>query len=274
MSSPESQISAIPPERYGDRFIKFIAGVTKTRERAEYEKAHFETLEASDSIGQIGHEVRKAEGTLDDPLLAGVNVTTPRIDLDNPVGTDSVIREAERQADESKRRGSSEDNVPNRSISAVRESESDRQDLTLPVIGEAAESGSATSTAMTPQRSTESFRGRTDHAQPPYTVVLGNANMANQSLGEVPPPTPPKTDGPVANEEFERGRISSSRPPPTPPKDEQDGAHLSRTSTRISRSSLDKALPPVPQATKVLSASPARASEAELERSRSHVSGF
>ncbi|KAF1352297.1 hypothetical protein BDV97DRAFT_293346, partial [Delphinella strobiligena] len=40
MSAPEAQISAIPPERYGDRFIKFISGITKTRERAEYEKEH------------------------------------------------------------------------------------------------------------------------------------------------------------------------------------------------------------------------------------------
>ncbi|KAF2100067.1 SAICAR synthase-like protein, partial [Rhizodiscina lignyota] len=38
LSSPESQISAVPPERYGDRFVRFINGITKTREAAELEK--------------------------------------------------------------------------------------------------------------------------------------------------------------------------------------------------------------------------------------------
>ncbi|KAI7666264.1 SAICAR synthase-like protein, partial [Hortaea werneckii] len=34
----ESQISPIPPERYGDRFVKFISGITMSRERAEKER--------------------------------------------------------------------------------------------------------------------------------------------------------------------------------------------------------------------------------------------
>lgn len=240
--------------------------MTKTRERAEYEKEHPEILQGSD---HLGHEVRKAEGTLDDPQLTGVNVTSP-LDRDNPAGTDTVIRRAEQQAEKSRKHGGSEADVPDRSISAVRGADSDRQDMTLPVIGEAVENGSSTSAAMTPQRSRESLRGRNSSSQPTWPAMLGNANMPGQSLGEVPPPTPPKTDGAVMNGDFGRGRISS-RPPPTPPKDDPDTNSLGRSSTRVSRSSLDKALPPVPQATTTLSHSPARASEDEMESLRARM---
>lgn len=278
MSSPESQISAIPPERYGDRFIKFIAGITKTRERAEYEKEHPETA------NDIGLAVRRSEGTLDDPQLAGVNLLSPDIN-GNPAGTEKVIRKAEKQAEKSRRHGANEEDVPDRSISSVRSPDGERQDLvTLPVIGEAAESGSANSASMTPQRSKESLRslrGRNLEPHRAQHTVLGNAEMPNQSLGEVPPPTPPKSDGPLshpfAKPDFERGRVPD-RPPPTPPKDERDMARLSGESRRsnISRESLDKALPhlPVPQASSTLSISPARASADEMERLRSRVAGL
>ncbi|KAL1303350.1 hypothetical protein AAFC00_006747 [Neodothiora populina] len=271
LSAPESQISAVPPERYGDRFIKFIAGITKTRERAEYEKEHPEVL---DHVGSLAHQVRKSEGTIDDPQLAGVNMTG-NIDRDgNPIGTDAVMRKAEKQAEKSKKHGASEADVPERSISAVRNSEIDRQDMvTLPVIGEAAESGSATSAAMTPHGSKESLRGRSPESHPSWPAVLGNANMPSRSLGEVPPPTPPKSDGPTVNGDFEGARVPS-RPPPTPPKDDKDNNSLSRSSTRLSRSSLDKDLPPVPHSTVSLSKSPERASKDDLESLRVRVANF
>lgn len=261
MSAPESQISAIPPERYGDRFIKFISGITKTRERAEYEKEHPEVLNPS-----IGTTVRQSEGIVDDPQLAGVNLVSSA----DPVGTAQVIRQAEKQADKSRKHGAKEDEVPERSISAVRSPDSERGDMiTLPVIGEAIESGSANSANMTPRHSKDSLRGRKLGQHPQYTaVVIGNAEMSNQSLGEVPPPTPPKTGIPFANGYFERGRVPN-KPPPTPPKDEPK---------RLSRSSLDKELPPVPglipQASTTISSSPERASEDELGGIRPRVSGL
>ena len=42
MGGNEPQISPIPPERYGDRFAKFIIRITKSRERAEHERVHEE----------------------------------------------------------------------------------------------------------------------------------------------------------------------------------------------------------------------------------------
>ena len=214
----------------------------------------------------MGSEVRKVEGTLDDPQLAGVNMTG---DV-NPAGTDKVMRKAEKQAEKSRRHGANEDDIPDRAISAVRSPDGERQDLiTLPVIGEAAENGSSTSAAMTPQRSKESLRGRNPHPQPAYPAILNNAEVSSQTLGEVPPPTPPKSDGLFPGGGFDRARIPS-RPPPTPPKDDD------RDSVRLSRSSLDKDLPPVPkpQPSPILSATPVRASEDDIEHLRARIAGL
>ncbi|KAI4798312.1 SAICAR synthase-like protein, partial [Aureobasidium sp. EXF-8846] len=96
LSSPESQISAIPPERYGDRFIRFISGVTKTRERAEAEKEQ-QCLHGSERLNLAIHNI---EGTINDPELSGVNIL--RSPDQNPAGTDKVMRKAEKQAEKSR----------------------------------------------------------------------------------------------------------------------------------------------------------------------------
>lgn len=245
MGPNESQISPIPPERYGDRFVKFISGVTKTRERAEAERLS-QSIDHATGIGIP----KGIEGTLDDPHLAGVNIQKSRID---PAGTDVVMEKAQRQAERSRLCGANEKEVSDRSLSAVRSpGPADGPDaVMLPVIGEAAESGSQqsrTPSRITPKQSYEDVRSQ--------RPVLGNANMTSDSLGEVPPPTPPKMDG-----EFDGKRESwAGEPPPTPPKDERSRG----------RTGLDKELPPPPPASSAqLSASPARASEETLKDARS-----
>ncbi|GAB7357291.1 hypothetical protein MBLNU459_g8259t2 [Dothideomycetes sp. NU459] len=266
LASEEKLISAIPPERYGDRFIKFISGITKTRERAEAEKE--QQLETHD---RVSHAIQSIEGTLDDPQLSGVNMLKDG----NPAGTDIVMQRAERQAEMSRRHGASEAEAPDRSISAVRSPDPDRSDMvTLPVIGEAAESGtgsanSRTPTAnVTPQLSKESLRSTEEQLD--SRAVLDNMEITSQTLGEVPPPTPPKTDGTmpavklVNGDSFERGRR-----PPTPPKD----ALRPPTPPKDRRYSRDKELPLPPLTASVqLSASPSRTSEDEMESLRARIS--
>jgi 1-phosphatidylinositol-4-phosphate 5-kinase len=74
LANTESQISAIPPERYGDRFIKFITGVTKTKEAADREKA------------EAGNPAAEA--------VAGISRSS----------TDRVMEKAEHQAEKTQRR--------------------------------------------------------------------------------------------------------------------------------------------------------------------------
>lgn len=214
MVNQEPQISAIPPERYGDRFVRFISGITKTREAAEKEKAD-------------------AENTIDDPRLSGVN-------MHQRDPTEIVIEKAERQAERSKQRGASEDDVPNREIRTIRSISAERGELgsTLPVVVEAVESAST--------------EGRSGKSSPQPPAPLEEKELPplqpqeHKQMPQRPPPTPPKEanneydDRPPTppKDNYEGGR---QRGPPTPPKDE-----LERGRGR------DKELPLPPPIEKVL----------------------
>jgi 1-phosphatidylinositol-4-phosphate 5-kinase len=187
IANQESQISAIPPERYGDRFVKFISGITKTREAAEREK--------QEQIPSI----------LSDPQLAGVNVTHK-----DRLSTEQVMEQAEYQAERSRRHGASEDHVPERKLHMIRSPSAERGELgtILPVVEEAVESSSTGARSARSARSTES---NLHGSQPP--LVEEDAGFLVPRLRDHshhrPPPTPPKDSGTANSEER----------PPTPPKD-------------------------------------------------------
>lgn len=251
MGGHESQISPIPPERYGDRFIKFISGITMSREEAEL--VHLsDGLEAT---AGMRHSLG-IEGTIDDPRLGGINI---RRDPLNPPGTANVMARAELEAEKSKRHGANEDDVPDRTRATARTAGDSNDAATLPVIGEAAESASNASRSPS-KRSPAPSRDDGVSKKP----VLGNANMPSEILGEVPPPTPPKLldDGTKERNEHELSARHGSwggAAPPTPPKDYRRGRLI------------DKRLPDSPIPTALFSASPSRAAEEELERARAKV---
>jgi len=110
MGGHESQISPIPPDRYGERFVRFISGNTISREQAE-------KLRLSQSLQSPLRVTSGLEGQIDDPRLGAVN--TP-IDAHNPPGTEKVMEGAEREAARSRVRGASEADVPERLLHTVR----------------------------------------------------------------------------------------------------------------------------------------------------------
>ncbi|KAF2758146.1 SAICAR synthase-like protein, partial [Pseudovirgaria hyperparasitica] len=118
LSNQESQISAIPPERYGDRFVRFISAVTKTKEAADAEK--------------LEEERRESE------------MPSASIEQARQTPTEKVIEKAEKVAERSKRHGQSEENIPERSITVVRSPSAERGELgySLPVVEEAHETSS------------------------------------------------------------------------------------------------------------------------------------
>ncbi|KAH7085646.1 hypothetical protein BKA63DRAFT_22453 [Paraphoma chrysanthemicola] len=191
LANTESQISAIPPERYGDRFVKFISGVTKTKEAAEREKRH---------------EAANAEV---DPIISGIN-----LNASEQHSTDRVLEKAEMQAERSRQRGRSEDDVPNRDMRAIRSPSAERGELgtTLPVVEEAGESSSVGGHS---NRSGSEGNGHLSALSPPLKdthlglPVRARSRSREESHGR-PPPTPPKDSGTASSE----GR------PPTPPKDD------------------------------------------------------
>lgn len=256
MGSNESQISPIPPERYGDRFIKFISGMTMSRERAEHDRLS-KTLEAATGLILPPG----IQPPIDDPHLGGCNL---HVDHNNPPGTNRVIEKAERVAERTMRHGADEKDVPDRSLGVV--SRQDSEGAVLPVIGEAAESSSQVSRTppdATPKPSRDDVR-RQRNSQPHLKPIVGNANMPAEKVGEIPPPTPPKPDGVSEDRE---GRPSwGGGPPPTPPKDEKYRGRLSAESQRshLSIESRNKELPSLPPVANLkLSASPSRANEAD-----------
>ncbi|CAK3969714.1 Phosphatidylinositol 4-phosphate 5-kinase its3 [Lecanosticta acicola] len=131
MGGHESQISPIPPDRYGDRFVKFISGITMSRERAGKERLST-TLESSTGI-VVPPGI---EGTVNDPKLGGMNIF--RTESGNPPGTAEVMEKAEHIAEKSRRSGSREEEVRDRSIGTIRTPPGDgpAEAATLPVIGE------------------------------------------------------------------------------------------------------------------------------------------
>jgi 1-phosphatidylinositol-4-phosphate 5-kinase len=261
MGGNESQISPIPPERYGDRFIKFISGMTMSRERAEHARLS-RTLEAATGLILPPG----IQPPIDDPVLGGCNLHQDKY---NPPGTNRVIEKAERSAEKSTRRGADEKDVPERMLGSLARDDSDG--AVLPVIGEAAESSSQASRTppphATPKTSHENF-SRLRRSNPQMQPIIGNANMQPESVGEVPPPTPPKQDG--AFEEREGRPSWGGGPPPTPPKDEKYRGRLSNDShSRLSVESRDKDLPSLPNvATLKLSASPMRAERDDMAELR------
>lgn len=196
----ETQISPIPPERYGDRFVKFLSSVTKTKEAADREK---------------NDEVAPADS---EPQLNGINTTQQ-----DRASTEKVMERAERQADRSRQRGASEEDVPERHIHTVRSPSAERGELgtALPVVEEVVESSStggrsarSTETSLAPAPPLKE-EDRQNHPRPhPQTQSQSQSHQ-----GQKPPPTPPKDSHRTSTDQMDEKR------PPTPPKDMQYARH-------------------------------------------------
>ena len=117
MSHNKSQISPIPPDGYGDRFVKFISGLTKTKEEVDRE-AH-----ASDQLdGSLTPSQRHPSWSM------------------TRTSTDKVIEKAEKQAHKLEKEGSNDEPLKDRTITAARSPSTDRAGgltgATLPVVQE------------------------------------------------------------------------------------------------------------------------------------------
>ena len=119
MSHNKSQISPIPPEDYGERFIKFITGLTVTAEEAEHEKQSGDQLDGTHRQTSLGLS-RKS--------------------------TDKVVQNAEKQAHKTKQPGVDEETTPDRTLTSMRSSSAEVTGgvggQTLPVVEEDGEAGS------------------------------------------------------------------------------------------------------------------------------------
>lgn len=211
LANTESQISAIPPERYGDRFLKFITGVTKTREAAEREKAEAALHPTDEAVTGISRS-----------------------------STDRVMEKAEHQAGKAQRHGVPEREVPNMQLRVVRSPSAERGEMgtTLPVVDEAAEASSLGGC------SSRSHDAPLRPPPPPPAQEVDVTPLQRPLARDVehgrPPPTPPKDSGTASEER-----------PPTPPKDlhyahNRHSGPPTPPKEIKGRSSVDKELPRTP----------------------------
>ena len=122
MSNERSQISPIPPEGYGDRFVKFISGITMTKEEQERQAQSGAILDSS------------------------VETNRQSSFLVSRHSTDKVIEKAEKQAHKTEKEGATEEPKNDRTLSTVRSPSVERQGggggATLPVVQEDGEAAS------------------------------------------------------------------------------------------------------------------------------------
>jgi 1-phosphatidylinositol-4-phosphate 5-kinase len=170
LSHDQHQISPIPPVPYGDRFIKFITGITQPREEAEREAAAAAAVVTEQTDG-----VRSSESA----RWPRESQSIPRTNTDQ-----SVMQRAEHEAILSERRGANENAVPDRILTTIRcpsvERNNDRVGTTLPIVDEVGESSS------TGGRSGKSNAEQEDEHHPPTPPKHRQAEFL------IAPPVPPK----------------------------------------------------------------------------------
>lgn len=239
ISHDSSQISPIPPEGYGERFIKFIIGITKTREQAERELTERVAAEAAQeqadaAAGDEGHHGRRRSRSH--------SQLTQLSNADN-----SVIQRAEAQAMKSEKHSSKKDDRPERTLLALRSPSAERTNgvngAILPVVEEAGEASS------TGGRSNQTADGEFDEKgerppTPPKDIGLPLTKTPSPPPTRAPPPPPTQQSSASA-------QGSPTRPPPPPPINEMgnEADYFSEAQHGRSRSNSwkDKALPPVPR---------------------------
>jgi hypothetical protein len=129
LSAPRTQISAIPPQPYGDRFINFITGITMTSEEAQRR----ETQETN----RVGERIPVRSASSEN--LAGASDATSPLERESPA-VERTMRKAQKQTDKAtpaeKGRSGSEEEKPDR---VLRTTDDSRASMTLPVVSESNE---------------------------------------------------------------------------------------------------------------------------------------
>ncbi|RKL07928.1 Phosphatidylinositol 4-phosphate 5-kinase its3 [Fusarium oxysporum] len=218
LSSDKTQISALPPDQYGDRFYHFIEGVTMSTEEAhrEAERRHQEMIEAQRSENRVSSWNSRRRSSQAVPPMP-THVPPPPPGPRSPEAQETLER-ANKEAERSERHGHTENQVPDR-VLTTGTSRDNRDSLQhepiLPVVQEAGENGRDDTEARPPRSSKD----------------------LNKSLPptRAPPPTPPKSGyaGPGSADSGYAGLSNGTGP--------------ANQGQRVSIDSLNKELPPLPR---------------------------
>lgn len=193
LSHNRTQISPIPPQSYGERFINFITGITKSKEEAERQKLEEE------------QQQQQAQTSIDGTATA----PQPRRS-----SVERAMDKAEKQAAKSEKTLAKDPEPPERVLTTVSAGPEGAGPSTLPVVEEVGEAGS-----------TGSKSGGSHSAQPGSSSQPARDGLVNGEArpnefrtaiapsgpppSEPPPPPVPNFAMPLGN--HNRIRSSSSK---------------------------------------------------------------
>ncbi|KAK9421231.1 hypothetical protein SUNI508_06079 [Seiridium unicorne] len=249
LSNDRSQISALPPVEYGERFIKFMAGVTMSPEEAERDEmdrqAAAEAAAATAEGETAGRDSQQRNSTGAPPHPTYLPPAPPGMRSPQSPEPNPTIEKAMRKATKKEKHVANEHLVPERILRPILPETANAQGkgnshAVLPVVEETAEAASVVSGISGRSRADSDNGNRPFTPSPmetPGTLRAdGFTDLGPHGIGGRGPPTPPKSSYLLPH--FDEGvRRSGS------------GASLGKGLRRvISRDSLDKELPPLPQA--------------------------
>ena len=213
MSNPKMQISPVPPESYGERFVKFISGLALTKEEQERGVRSSEQLDGPASLTAPSTGNRKSS----------VDISRKSID--------KVMEKAEKQARKSEEHGATEEERKDRTLSAMRSPSAERTNgvagATLPVVEEDGEATSredslkdeklppATYNAELSTREALKDSAKRPEGQREQSLHDGRA----AAILEQPVSDDPQASPEAADEIRSIRNKDGDKPPPTPEKD-------------------------------------------------------
>lgn len=230
LSHDRTQISALPPEQYGDRFLNFMEGITISREEAEFQAQEKERLAAEAAAEKEKQRVPSwtsvSRRSTSNSIPSAPTHQPPPPPSRSPGArspeAEETMRRAEQVASKSEKHGHTEQGVPDRTLRTTGTSytgilpsvttaaapslagsgvqiPNGRESTTNPILETVEETGEVSS------------NGGRDHSQSRISTLTGGS--------EGRPVTPAK-DGleGYGNPMLSHIRQAPSRAPPTPPK--------------------------------------------------------
>ncbi|KAI8627155.1 hypothetical protein F5Y19DRAFT_181426 [Xylariaceae sp. FL1651] len=229
LSSDRTQISALPPEEYGDRFLKFMSGITLSPE----EVARDQNDRAAAAVATASST---AETQTNPPAPTYLPPAPPGMRSPNSPEPNPTIEKALRKATKKEKDVAKEDQVPERkiTISVAPGNGRTNSHTVLPVVEESAEAAS-----LGGRSHGESTSDSRPFTPSPRERHDGFTDLGPHGIGGRGPPTPPKTSYLEPDSDFAEARRRS----------ESNSGSIGgkMLAARVSREDLDKALPPLPK---------------------------
>ena len=217
LSHDKTQISALPPEQYGDRFYNFIEGITMSPEatlRQAQERDQENARASTDRLSRNpGHK-----SSQDIPPMPTHQPPIPPIGrVASPEGRETVEM-ASQAAQKTERQGASEEQVPARTLRTLATTSIDGEESfgesVLPIVE-------------------QTGAGAHHHSnQRPFALSTNKPLPPTRA----PPPTPPKPQNLFMPESVDHG-----------PAVANNGKGTMKLLHKFSRESLNKTLPPPPK---------------------------